>query len=136
MYTVEIYPGIIWRRHIDQFVSTPRQENGTSTRREMIPTASERNEHFPNATAIPNAVILKTVLVTKLQYRTQYETMKNTPNLRLSTHAHLLEWRRITLLHPQLYILNAVTQPHNVVTLPEVAAKFENQTDTMNGTIP
>ncbi|KAK0045369.1 hypothetical protein Bpfe_025232 [Biomphalaria pfeifferi] len=57
MYIVEIYPGMIWRRHIDQLVSTPRQENGKSTR-EMIPTVSERNEHFtsptPDAVPIPS----------------------------------------------------------------------------------
>ncbi|XP_013087776.2 uncharacterized protein K02A2.6-like [Biomphalaria glabrata] len=55
MYTVELYPGMIWRRHIYQLVSTPRQENGTSTR-EMIPTVSERNEHFASATPTPDAV--------------------------------------------------------------------------------
>ncbi|KAK0063816.1 hypothetical protein Bpfe_006501, partial [Biomphalaria pfeifferi] len=32
----------------------------------------------------------------------------------------------------QLYILNPVTQPHNMVTLLEVVAKSENLTDTMN----
>ncbi|KAK0055654.1 hypothetical protein Bpfe_014929, partial [Biomphalaria pfeifferi] len=60
--------------------------------------------------------------------------MKNPSNLRLSTHAHLLEWQGI-LLHPQLDILNTVTQPHNMVTLPEVVAKSESLTDTMNRTI-
>ncbi|KAK0055995.1 hypothetical protein Bpfe_014664 [Biomphalaria pfeifferi] len=44
-----------WRRHIDQLVSTPRQENGKSTR-EMIPNVSERNEHFASATPTPDAV--------------------------------------------------------------------------------
>ncbi|KAK0070046.1 Retrovirus-related Pol polyprotein from transposon 17.6 [Biomphalaria pfeifferi] len=51
----EIYPGMIWRRHIDQLVSTPRQENGKSTK-EIIPTMSERNEHFASATPTPDAV--------------------------------------------------------------------------------
>ncbi|KAK0057887.1 hypothetical protein Bpfe_012540, partial [Biomphalaria pfeifferi] len=60
--------------------------------------------------------------------------MKNARNLRLSIHAHLLEWRQI-LLHPQLYILNPVTQPHNMVTLPEVVARSENLTDTMDRTM-
>ncbi|KAK0066822.1 hypothetical protein Bpfe_003557, partial [Biomphalaria pfeifferi] len=32
---------------------------------------------------------------------------------------------------PQLDILNPVTQPHNMITLPEVVVKSESLTDTM-----